>query len=408
MKDFSNKIKKKIFYLKKSFTSSMELPKRLIIEKAKWLNNADSPVMLMIDDLANAWHSRNGKEIWDFGGDWGGGLSHKNSIITFIKENLLNDFPEIKTTFFTVVGNTSHYTYHEPFSFSEPLDYSDESKAFFQKLSEDENVEIAYHGYNHGSPGEKTENFIQEWKGFKSIDEACEQIARGMEIFGNVFGQNPSGGKYGGWEYNDFSDDCVDRSGFLWWCRDWTPRDLTGKISEGYYEPQFFGKNMVVALPSTLHGFFWNKKQIDRLLEKRQVISIEEHIAPLRPDGLIQTPNIIDDMNELRNLFVYLRNKNVWYATGTDVARYFISYSFTTIYDIKPDRFKVKYSGRIADPLLTLIIDTRSLSNDANVSIKEIILPDGNNYSKFSYLDKKRRIIMVSIPIQNGCYILNA
>jgi len=362
--------------------------------------------MLMIDDLANAWHSRNGSESWDFGGDWGGGLSHEKSIISFIKKNLLHEFPEIKITFFAVAGCTSQYTYDKPFTFSKPLDYNIESKEFFKKLAEDENVEIAYHGFNHGTPGEKTEDFTQEWKGFKSIDEACEQIAKGKEIFNTVFGQYPSGGKYGGWEYNSFADDSIDRSGFLWWCRDWMPRDVTGQVADGYYEPQFFGQNMVVAMPSTLHGFLWDVKQVDILLEERQIISIEEHVAPVRPDGLIQTPNIIDDVNELRKLFKYLRDKNIWFATGTEVAKYFTAYSFTTIYDIKSDSFKVKYSGRIADPLLTLIIDLRSLSNSGNTSIKKIILPDGNYYSNFSFLDKKGSIIMVNIPIQDGCYIL--
>ena len=35
-------------------------PCRLVIEKVKWLNGARSPVMLMVDDLTNAWHSRHG------------------------------------------------------------------------------------------------------------------------------------------------------------------------------------------------------------------------------------------------------------------------------------------------------------------------------------------------------------
>ncbi len=74
MKNLKNRLKKKYSYLRKSYIKSVEEPKRLTIRKAKWFNNADSPVMLMIDDLANAWHSKSGNSTWCFGGDWGGGL----------------------------------------------------------------------------------------------------------------------------------------------------------------------------------------------------------------------------------------------------------------------------------------------------------------------------------------------
>ena len=132
-------------------------------------------------------------------------------------------------------------------------------------------------------------------------------------------------GKYGGWDYNGFADAAVDDSGFLWWCRDWMPRDVAGRIPDEYYDPQFFGRNLVVALPSTVHGHFWDRQQIDTLMKRRQLIAIEEHIAPLRPDGLIQTPNIVDDMDDLRRLYRLLRGKNVWHANGTEIASYVVA-----------------------------------------------------------------------------------
>ncbi|RJQ53802.1 MAG: hypothetical protein C4526_06205 [Nitrospiraceae bacterium] len=404
MKTLHNKLRKKYNHLKRSYLPSSEKPKRLIIDKAKWLNNADSPVMLMIDDFTNAWHSRNSGGSWDIGGDWGGGLDKEGSAFSFLEENLLKDFPEVKVTFFTVAGKISQYTFAVPFTFSESLNHSDESRAFFRKLHEDEKSEIAYHGYNHGAPGEKTVNFMQEWKGFRSVDEACEQTEKGKEIFKDVFGEYPRGGKYGGWEYNEFADASIARSGFLWWCRDWMPRDISDSISDSYYEPQFFGGSFVVALPSTVHGYLWDKGQIERLLEKQQIISIEEHIAPVRPDGLIQTPNVIDDIDELKSLFNYLRNKKVWYATGTEIAKYFIAYSFTTIHDIEHDRFKIKYDGHVREPMLTVIVDCRSFCEDNKKPAEKVILPDGKKIEDFAYLDNRRHIIRVNIPVQNGPY----
>ncbi len=406
MKNLKNKIKKKYSYLRKSYIKSEEEPKRLTIKKAKWFNNADSPVMLMIDDLANAWHSKSGSSTWCFGGDWGGGLFRKDSVMSFLNNNLLGHYPEVKVTFFAVAGKTSKYTYSGPFSFSEPLNFNNDSKMFFRELNENDRFEIAYHGYNHGSPGKNTEDFVQEWRGFKSIDDAIKQIEMGKEIFRDVFGGYPTGGKYGGWDYNEFADETVDSTGFSWWCRDWMPRDTKGTICDSYYEPQFFGKNFVVAIPSTVHGFYWNKKQINKLLENKQIISIEEHIAPVRPDSLVQAPNIIDDIDELRNLFTYLKSKNIWYATGTEVANYFVSYAQSIIYDIKLNSFKVRYLGKVKDPVLTLNIDCSVICKQPCACIK-VILPDGNTLApeniKYDEINCKH---VVNIPISDGEYLV--
>lgn len=404
MKTLSDNLRKKYSHFRNAYIQAEEKPKRLIIEKTKWFNNADSPVMLMIDDLANAWHSKDGNELWDPGGDWGGGLNKENSTIRFLTEKLVNNFPEIKITFFAVAGKLGLCTKSERFTFAEPLNFSDESRMFFNVLNENGKYEIAYHGFDHGIPGDKKEDFMQEWKGFKSVEEACEQIQKGKDIFKDVFHMYPSGGKYGGWKYNELADESIDRSGFLWWCRDWMPRDISNRRDDSYYDPQFFGNNFVVALPSTVHGFLWNKKQINRLLEKKQIISIEEHIASVRPDGLVQTPNVIDDINELKSLFTYLRNKNVWYSTGTEIAKYFIAYSFTTIHDIKFDGFKIKYDGHIREPIITLVIDCQSFHENNKRPVKKIILPDGNKIKDLLYLDNKKHVIRVNIPVQNGNY----
>jgi len=403
MRNFKDVLKKKYHILRKRCLPSYDKPNRLVVEKAKWYDNADSPVMLMIDDLANAWHSKNENTTWDFGGDWGGGLNRKGSVLSFLQEKLLDDFPEVKVVVFTVMGKINSYTFSEPFAFSEPFTVNEESKMFLRSLHESEKFEIAYHGYDHGTPGKTKKDFVHEWEGFRSVDEACEQNRKGIEICRDILGQFPSGGKYGGWEYNEFADESIDRSGFLWWCRDWMPRDVSGRIPDAYYEPQFFGDNMVVALPSTIHGFYWDKKQIDNLLQKKQIISIEEHIAPIRPDGLTQTPNIIDDMNELRNVFDYLRGKNVWHATGTEITEYFIVFSFTTIYDIKQDSFKINYTGSVKEPVLTLIIKD-NINGDNG--IKKIMLPDGNEVSDILYVKNKSSTILINLPVQNGSYRL--
>jgi len=364
-------------YLGKSGPPNNGGLRRLVVQKAKWHNNADSPVMLMIDDFTNAWVKGDGSSDFDARGDWGGGHKAPHSIFSFLETNLYSLFPEIRTTFFTVVGKISHYTLHQPFTFAEPVNHDKASVYFFEEIFADERFEMAYHGFNHGAPGKTTLDFIQEWKGFTSIDTAMRQIREGLDIYQSVFGVFPGGGKYGGWEYNDFSDKTIDLSGFRWWCRDWMPKDITGAICKEYYEPQIFGENRIIALPSTIHGRQWTRGQIDRLLTDRQIISIEEHIGALRPDGLIQTPNVYDDINRLKRLFSYLERKNVWHAKGSEIAGYVDAYLNTTIYDIGTDSFRLLYSGINTESTITLLIQPMN-SLDMQSERVSLICPDGS------------------------------
>jgi len=407
MKTIKNRIKKKYFHLRQSILPSHhDKLQRLGIEKAKWLGGAQSPVMLMIDDFSNAWHSEKGQPIWDRGGDWGGGLNRSGSAFSLLAENLLNDFPEVRVTFFTVAGKISHYVYGLPFTYAESLTHNEETKAFFRSIHDDKRFEIAYHGYDHGRPGTSTEEFTQEWNGFRSVEEACDQIKKGKDIFREVFCTYPLGGKYGGWEYNEFADESIDRSEFLWWCRDWTPRETGQGAKSTRYEPQFFGRNCVIALPSTIHGFYWSKKQIETLLSKEQIISIEEHIAPIRPDGRIQRPNILDDFRELRRLFAYLRKKNVWHATGTEIATYFMAYSQSVICNVTPNRFSIRYSGKIEKPILTLRLDCSGMCSPNNPHIR-VFLPNGAcvPHSDFKY-DTLGYLHLVNLPVLEGDYLV--
>lgn len=377
---------------------------RLAIRKAAWLNDARSPVMLMVDDLTNAWHAPAGGDRWHPGGDWGGAHDDPGSALRYFEDGFLRDFPEARVTFFTVAGPISAYTRHQPFSSAAPLDNDPASRAFFRSLAEDPRFELAYHGYDHGTSGARTEEFVQEFAGFPSVDAAIARTKAGLEIFRRAIGAPPRGGKYGGWAYNAFADSVIDDCGFLWWCRDWMPRDITGRIADEYYDTQFFGRNLVVALPATVHGQFWDRRQIDRLLSRRQVIAIEEHIAPVRPDGFVQTPNIIDDMGELRALYGYLREHTVWHATGTEIATYVIARERSLLYDISRDGFSIRYDGRVDRPQLTLIIDGTALCSPAT-PVVEITTPDGQILDgSAGRFDLESHRHCVTVPVMDGRY----
>lgn len=398
------RLRKSWHILRRRMGAGSSKPQRLVIEKAKWLNGARSPVMLMIDDLTNAWHSRRGGETWDQGGDWGGGLRADGSALRFLEDRLLRAFPDVKVTFFTVAGPISAYTHDHPFSHAAPLDENDASRQVFRSMVEDPRFELAYHGFNHGAPGNRSEDFVQEWRGFPSVEAAVTQTKMGLEVFARATGTVPSGGKYGGWDYNDFAEDAVNECGFFWWCRDWTPRDVTGRAPDAYYEPQFFGRHLVVSLPSTVHGHFWDRHQIDVLLDRRQIIAVAEHISGVRPDGLTQTPNIVDDMGELRRLFSYLRGKDVWHATGSEIASYVIARERSVVYDVTRDGFSLRYEGRVKRPALTLRIDGSAICTPAQ-PLLEVTLPDGAVLDAAACrFDRERYRHQVTVPVVEGRY----
>ena len=398
------RLRKSWHLLRRRLGTDLGTPKRLIIEKAPWLNDARSPVMLMVDDLTNAWHNHRGGGGWEPGGDWGGGLDEPGSALGFLEGGLLRDFPEARVTFFTVAGPLSPYTRHQPFSYSATLDADERSRRFFRRLAEDPRFELAYHGFDHGTPGASTREFVQEYRGFSSLEAAVAQTRRGVEVLSRTTGFVPRGGKYGGWDYNDYADGAVAAVGFLWWCRDWTPRDVSGRIPDGYYEPQFFGGNRVLALPSTVHGHYWGRDQIDLLLARRQVISIEEHIAPVRPDGLVQTPNFVDDIGELRRLYAYLRGKNVWHANGSEIAAYVIARERSFICDVTREGFSLRYEGRAERPDLTLRVDCAAVCTPGR-PIVEVTLPDGAILDCAACrFDKATYRHLVTVPLMDGHY----
>lgn len=92
-----------------------------------------------------------------------------------------------------------------------------------------------------------------------------------------MVGEFPKGGKYCGYRSNSFSDESIDKSGFLWWCRYWQPGAVEIHLSNPYetgvdqdpltaYLPKFFGDNNVVDIPSTL-----NSAQYGSLSQNRSI-----------------------------------------------------------------------------------------------------------------------------------------
>lgn len=383
-------------------------PGRLVIHKAKWRHNAASPVVLMIDDLTNAWVGGHDAPASPRE-DWGGRYFAAGSAVSFLNANLLQLFPKAAVTYFTVAGSMNSFNTESAFTFAAALDHDHASVDFFRSIEFSARGEIAYHGLHHGVPRQNSKDYIQEWQSFSSLDEAASFIDEGKQIFYRVFGHMPYGGKYGGYKSNELSEISIEEGGFIYWCRDWTPRDTTGSIHDDFYELEYFGaRRRVVSIPSTVHGKHWTNRQLDLLLERRQIISIQEHIAPQRPDGRVQTPNIYNDIRELAKCYAYLESKPVWHATCREIAEYFIGYAESLFFDLQRETFRVEYRGALAEPIITVIVSAQCLCS-ADKPFIDVFLPDGRQLSgrHIIALDKQFQF-QVDLPLLSGQYTVKA
>lgn len=368
------------------------------ISTCKWYNNAIAPVLLLIDDLANVWVDTNGNGIIDLEEDWGYARDMEKSSFRFLNEVILKNFPNIKATFFVPVGIRVGVIENPKIKvISKMINCDEEIKAFFKSVDNEDKFEIAYHGTTHGKVGKTRNDFKQEWELFKSLDEAVETINKGKDIYIDVFGRYPKGGKYCGYKTNEFSDESIDKTDFLWWCRSHNKGIINGRDCNASDDDlnqlsnldiKTFGNNQVLDIPTTLNGSIFtgvfnpNKKtlkgiakiilkdylikkkllEVDFLLKNNLVISIQEHISPARDDGRRQSPNIFDDKESLSFIFNYLKNKNVWYCTGTELAEYYILRNNIKLIDVKDSSFEMEYIGKkvLENMIISIKLDKKN------------------------------------------------
>ena len=380
------------------------------VTKAKWFNDADAPVVLMVDDLDNLWFDLDSNGRLNLGEDWGYWQDLQASSFALLRESLLDQFPEIKVTFFTVVGDPFICEYRFGKVHRGAINSDNRAAEFFRRIHYSPNFEIAYHGLTHGTICDG--RYIHEWCSFNSVEEALRDIEEGQKICQEVFGERLKGGKYPGYASNIYSDESIDKAGFLWWCRRWTYDDFL-KAGNDYsvFEMKTFGKNKVVDFPSTVNPsipprnpikkvaslilrrpYKSLKAHLDGLLRNKKVISVQEHAGAIKANGIRQSPNVIDDMPVLQYIFSYLRGKNVWYATCSEIANYYIAFTSTQIEAVDEKGFRLRYAGRVEKPWLTLVVDREE-------SV-EVISPSGRRYESI-YKDKKR---LVNIEVENGYY----
>jgi len=384
--------------------------------------DADSPVNLMIDDLANVWVDSNNNGKPDLGEDRGHLTHGENSSYKYLMENLVRYFPYIKITFFVPVnkkpliensGLKTHYG---------PINENNEISSFFKKVHLQENCELAYHGYTHGIGSNGERKYVQEWLSYKDLNEALETIKKGRNLFYEVTGEYPLGGKYCGYASNGFSDESINKSGFFWWCR-FYDREKTLIKGKRKFSPRYFGSKKVIDIPTTIAGnvfdvYFKSKiktfikvyfekklllyeniflsgyKQLYRLLRNKHVISIQEHISPSRTDGKRQLLNIFDDMESLKKIFDYLSDKNVWYATCTQIAQYYEIYANSSL-EIMNETLNFTFNGRKFCEIEATILFSR---------IKKSFVLISQNGKKYHPVKVVANSCLFNLPLETSKY----
>lgn len=307
---------------------------------AAWPGGAAAPLNLMVDDLADVWIPAPGCRGRER--DWGHLGRGPDSAWRFVERTLLEPFPDLRISLFIPVdrrplapppaGSRFHAIGERP-----------EMREFLRALEAHPRVECCYHGKDHFR-GEGSAR-DQEFRTYRSVEEALAETRRGLEIWDQVFTRPPVGGKYPGYASNEHSDEVVAAAGFRWWCRSFNRGTIQSTAAAAEtLAPRGFAEGQVLDLPSNLAGNVlppwlwrewpkWPKRLVQRsrmkevaaaqilhLLEHRLPLTLQEHIAPSREDGRRQGVNLQDDRGALAWMLRKMAGHAVWHAHPTEIA----------------------------------------------------------------------------------------
>lgn len=317
-----------------------------MIKIAKWFYAYQAPAVLMIDDLSDAYI-----DVYSevYRNDWGYLCDGKGSAYSFLQNNLLKDFPDVKITFFVpylrhnAINENSQYEYKK-FSLGDRAEYT----SFLKRLVE-EGHEIAHHGSDHGKYIDEmipttVNNWNHEWTLYSDVETGMRKTLEGVKRFKETCVLDVLGGKYCGYKSIENSQEIIDRCRFLYWCEK-THFDLDE------YSEASFGKNKVISFPTTFAGnsfvrlsyitgnrrkdvkkkflrFFqpfydiYSYIRLLKLYKNGHIISVQEHISPSKTSGQVQSANIISDIKSLKKIFIFLKNYSIWYANCKEIAKY--------------------------------------------------------------------------------------
>jgi hypothetical protein len=355
-----------------------------MLKIAKWFDNYQSPAVLMIDDLSDAYISVYSQQ---YKNDWGYYCDKEGSSFKYLNDNLLEKFPDIKITFFTpylrhnVINENSKYGF-EKYAVGE----RNEFVSFLKKLDY-LGHEIAHHGSNHGkyvnskNPSTANHNWIHEWALFDDTEYGIKVTISGKKVFKDNCNIEITGGKYCGYVQRENSQEIIDQCNFLYWCSN-------PSYNVNSYDESFFGLNKIISFPTTFAGnafirlkYLSGDKRRDRkkifskyfqniynlyayyklykLYNNKQIISIQEHISPSTSAGTVQSANIITDINSLNKIFKFLSHLSIWYATCEEISKYIYTRENSKL-NYKKNKLSINFNNKknISNTYISIISKT--------------------------------------------------
>ncbi|NPD46736.1 DUF2334 domain-containing protein [Lentimicrobium sp. S6] len=332
--------------------------------KTKYFNNHHTACSLMIDDVVPAAVSEDG-EIGPHN-DWGYLKDSKNSLFSFLMENLLIKYPHIKGSIFLPLESHLYIPKDTKYNvFTADLD--EEYIAFLKSKSE--YFDIEFHGVKHTyNDGAK---LVFEFENIQQQD--FKYISNKLDTFEKL-GLCFNGVKFPGYKYNSNALKFIENRSFFWVALEADminrkhqdnvlkkldkfdliniPTNLSGDI----FKPSSYIKQLKRLIKNILLHRRDNspEKYIKYLYNNKLPITIQEHFQNQIPNGKRQTPNIYDDIESLDKIYSYLQPLDIWYASCSQIAKYYDAYINTEVY-IKKYEFEIIYNGNLENSELSFV-----------------------------------------------------
>ncbi len=380
----------------------------LHISTARWHNNADSPVVLLIEGLNNALCYRDNSEVVEAGIDCG---YHKNTqtstwhrfyhdFVKKFKEAHLTLFWTVDTRYGSDVPENVRSTTHQ----FEPREEAFIS--FLKSVSSEHRIEIAYGGRHFYRSDATGSLVVGEYEAPEMNEEDFLQrySREGFELFFQSLGYYPRGGifpGFGKWQKaTDFLAE-LDEPPLSYWCDVFTPYEVSHQAGSSAFDIHFLTPSFA-GFPTTVEGNAFQRENIDFLLKYQKPISIIESFPRFSHHGVI-TPNLIDDIDTLTDIYSYLDSQNVWHAGIPEIITYARNYYDIFIERLSANSFtlssKTHRSFRYDD---SLTLNLQGLDEWRDYSVH---LPSGGVVRVDNRLELFRT---VTVPVQEGEYTISA
>ncbi|MGB4205651.1 MAG: hypothetical protein WBJ84_08530 [Bacteroidales bacterium] len=313
------------------------------VEICNYYNDHQTACSLMIDDLVPVAISKDGE--FKSCNDWGYLTDKPGSLYDYLTEFLLSKYPEIKGTIFLPVDSHLYIPENQGYKVLK----SGFDQAFLEFLKRiNSRFEFAFHGIKHA--WEDAENrIVHEFSNITSTE--IQEVKQRLSDFSSSTGIVFNGGKFPGYKYNDIALGFIKDAKYNWWALN---KDMLNKKSNKNL-PLFNSELNIVEIPTNITGnvfknFYWRnsrRRMLSNLLkfnilshpidliryfyENGIPITIQEHFQNQTTKGTRQPINIFDDIWSIDNLFGVLRGLDIWYATCSEIASYFIAKENTRI-----------------------------------------------------------------------------